>query len=353
MQGWRWIGLAALSAFAAVGIGCQDYNLQGPGDWAPAEQPEQLGETYLEDEFIQRTAEASDILFVVDNSCSMQEEQAALQSNFWNFIQFFVDSGLDYHIGITVLDEWQGQPPIGQLYGSTRYIDNTTPDPVGAFTGNMTMGDDGMGACEVGLEASYRALTPPLVDGYNAGFYREDALLSIVIVSDEVDGSTTGCDAISYMEYIPWLTSLKGPHSMDLIHFAAIVGDYPGGCSSSWGDADPGHGYYQVYTALGEEHATYASICNQDWSEVMTALGLEAAGLRRSFHLSLVPVEGTMTVYLDPDGEDGPEEEVEIFEDPVNSFVYNRVSNSLDFTVDTMPDEGAKLRVRYQIAEDA
>jgi hypothetical protein len=340
-----------------VGIGCQDYNMIGPGDWRPAEQPEQLGETMREDIFIQRTAEASDILFVVDNSCSMQEEQQALLTNFWNFIQFFVDSGLDYHIGVTVLDDWQTQPPIGQLYGPTRYIEPSTPDPVGAFTANMTMGGDGVGSCEVGLEASYRALTPPLVDGYNAGFYRQDALLSIVIVSDEVDGSINGCPAISYMEYIPWLTTLKGPHSIDMIHFAAIIGDQPNGCNSSWGQADPGRGYYEVYTALGDEHATNFSICNQDWDEVMTQLGLEAAGLRTEFHLSLVPVEGTLQVWLDPDGEDGPEEEFEIFEDETYiqqySYVYNRVSNSLDFVFETMPPEAAQLRVEYQIAEDA
>jgi len=360
----RFVGIvvfAALAASVMLSSGCQDYNMIGPGDWKPEDQPEQLGETHLEDIFIQRTAEASDVLFVVDNSCSMQEEQQALMTNFWNFIQFFVDSGLDYHIGVTVLDDWATQPPIGQLFGTTRYIDQTTPDPVGAFTANMTMGHDGMGSCEVGLEASYRALTEPLVSGYNAGFYREDALLSIVIVSDEVDGSVyqSQCpNAISYMEYIPWLTmTLKGSHSIDMIHFAAIVGDHPNGCNSSWGEADPGRGYYEVYTALGDEHATYYSICNQDWSDVMTRLGLEAAGLRTEFHLSLVPVEGTLQVYLDLDGEGGPEEEIEIFEDPDYltdwAFVYDRTSNSLDFIFETMPPESAKLRVVYQVAEDA
>jgi hypothetical protein len=84
---------------------------------------------------------------------------------------------------------------------------------------------------------------------------------------------------------------------------------------------------------------------------------MEAAGLRSSFHLSLVPVEGTLEAYLDSDGTDGPDNEIQIFEDPSysqqNSFIYNRVSNSLDFSTDTMPPEGARLRVVYQVAEDA
>ncbi len=360
------IGWAAFFVFilGIFGAACSDQGVYHTDDWIAADQPEELGDTLLEDTFIQRTAEASDILFVVDNSCSMIEEQNALQTNFWNFIQFFVGSGLDYHIGVTVLDDYQGQPPIGQLYGSTRYIDNETPDPVGAFTANMTMGADGWGNCEVGLHASKLAVTPPLSDGYNAGFYREDALLSVIIVSDEDDGSywdsecSTGNGYTGYQEYIPWISAFKGSHSLDMIHFAAIVGDPINGCDGGigWGVAEAGDGYLDVVNALGEDHASFYSICEQDWSGVMTTLGMEAAGLRSSFHLSRVPVEGTLVAYLDLDGEGGDEEFV-IPEDPdhlqQHSYEYNRVSNSLDFSFDTMPPEDAVLRVVYQVAEDA
>ena len=340
---------------------CSDYDIMGPGDWKPADQPDQLGQSYSEDQFIQRTAERSDILFVVDNSCSMIEEQQALMTNFFEFAQFFVDSGLDYHIGVTVLDDANNQPAIGALFGGTRFIDNTTPDPVGAFTGNMTMGGDGSGMCEVGLEATFRALSPVSSGGYsdtvNVDFYREDALLSVIIVSDEPDASTTPMfcsDYIGYGEFIPWFTTLKGSHSLDMIHFAAIVGDQPSGCTSNWGDATAGDGYTNVVSALGQDHATFFSICEHDWTEVMIRLGLEAAGLRTSFHLSQVPVEGTLEVFLDllDDGN-----EVQLAEDPTysqqHSYVYNRISNSLDFSFDTMPPEAAILRVVYQVAADS
>lgn len=363
------LGLFFLALSMVAATGCQDYDLIGPGEWNPAEQPEAIGETYQEDLFVQRTAERSDVLFVVDNSCSMAEEQAALQDNFWTFAQFFVDSGLDFHIGITVLDDHQNQPPIGALFGPTAYITPDTLDPIGAFTGNMTMGDNGVGACEIGLEATERALTPASSGGYadttNDGFYREDALLSVIIVSDEPDGSTvppdpfglTDCSyATSWSEFVPWFTTLKGAHGLDLLFFAAIVGDQ-GGCSSNWGDATTGSGYHEVVTALGSEASLFFSICEHDWSDVMVALGIQATGLRTSFHLSLVPVPGTLQVYLDPDGEGGPAEEYEILEDPTflspYAFIYNVVTNSLDFTIETMPPEAAELRVVYQTAEDA
>jgi hypothetical protein len=164
---------------------------------------------------------------------------------------------------------------VGQLFGSTRYIDQNTADPVTAFTNNMTMGDQGVGACEIGLEATFRALSPMpdgYSDAYNAGFYRDTALLSVVIVSDEAEGTTSPMECeewqmyMGYQEFIPWITNLKGAHSIDMINFAAIVGDNPQGCQSPWGEAERGAGYLEVVEGLGEEHASFFSICDQDWA---------------------------------------------------------------------------------------
>jgi len=295
----------------------------------------------------------ADVLFVVDNSCSMAEEQTALMDNFFFFLDYLLATGSDYHIGITVLDDWQNQPPIGQLYGSTKYIDSDTPNPVDAFHGNMTMGDDGMGQCEVGLEATYLALTEPLLSDYNAGFYREEAELTVVIVSDEIDGSAGECKAIGHVDFTAWLSTLK-PTGLDRVHFAAIVGDYPGGCSSSWGDADPGHGYHEVVEALGPNHALEFSICEQDWSSVMTDLGMQATSPTLSFPLTLEPAPGTLVVYADLDGA-GPTPEMTLTEDGSftlpYSYIYDDVDNAILFDVTTVPPVGAVLRLHYEVAD--
>jgi len=259
-----------------------------------------------------------------------------------------------------VLDDYQGQPTIGQLYGNTRYIDSNTPDPGGAFTGNMTMGSDGWGNCEVGLEATRRALTDPLASGYNTDFYREDAYLMVVIVSDEDDGSyfdsecANGGQNIGYGEFVPWFTQLKGPGGLGLFHFAAIVGDSGGGCSSSWGDAEAGDGYLDVVNALGDD-ATFHSICEQDWTDVMVDLGQRAANYQLLFGLGAPPQMDTLEVYLDLDGPDGPANEFQIHEDATyNSqyaFWYSESLNALQFTYETKPPAGSSLRVRYLPAE--
>jgi hypothetical protein len=360
------IALAVTAVVLLATVGCQDYGLEDQSDWGPADQPEDLAQTIYEDLFQQDTAEASDILFVVDNSGSMVEEQQALADNFDVFIQYLVDTPLDYHIGVVTLDDPE-DPPIGVLHGTPNVLD---PGVAGDIEALFMQTIDAIehnpeGTCEVGLEASYRALSPAPeghLDTYNLGFYRDEALLSVIIVSDEDDGSIENSDCptpsafIPYTEYSPWFLNIKGAHSDEMVFFTAITGDADTGCSGDWGTAEPGWGYLQVVDALGPERALFFSICENDWSSVMSTIGLQAAGLRTSFHLSLVPVEGTLEVFIDLDG-DGPDPAFQIQEDPTYgmtyAFVYDRVANALLFTVDTMPPEGATLRVTYQLAQDA
>ena len=343
------LGLA-LVALLSLLVGCPSSD--DDDAWSgPTDDDDDLPDGFAEETFVQATAESSDILFVVDNSPTMEEEQQALSQNIWNFIQFFVGSDLDYHIGTTVLDDGPGQHPIGQLFGFPRYIDANTSDPVGTFADLMGMGTDGQSECDVGLEAAYLALTEPLVSGDNAGFYREQALLNIIVVSDKGDGSVAGCDGIGDAAFVTWLSGLKGADSLESVRFHVISGDHPDGCSSSMGTAGPGYGYHDVYTALGDDHATYSSICETDWSDTMTLLGLESSGLQPRFFLAGVPV-ASLQVFLDPDGESGSNEEFEIFADATYStdyaFTYNVDQRSIDFIYATMPPEGASLRVIYE-----
>jgi len=343
-----------LAAFTvAFFAGCTGTVAIDDDDTATPQDDDSADEGRYEETFIQ-VADPTDILFVVDNSCSMQEEQNALMANFWSFMQVLMDSGLDYHIGVTVLDDWEGQQPIGELLGVPPFIDEHTEDPLGVFSATVAaIGTEGLGQCEVGLEASYRALSDPLASGINAGFYRDEARLTVVIVSDEPDCSTSNdCDAITWPEYVPWLTAMKGASGLDKIFFAAIAGDLPEGCTSSWGNAEPGHGYWDVYSALGDDHASYFSICEHDWSPVMSELGQQAASMQTSFPLSRIPLPQSLEVFVDPDGEEGPDDEFPIYEDETYTqpyaYLYDPDTNALEFDETTRPGLGARLRVTYE-----
>ncbi|MFZ5475551.1 MAG: lamin tail domain-containing protein [Myxococcota bacterium] len=57
-----------------------------------------------EDVFQQERINTVDVLLVVDNSCSMYEEQEKLSTNFPNFIQYFEDAEVDWQIGVVTTD---------------------------------------------------------------------------------------------------------------------------------------------------------------------------------------------------------------------------------------------------------
>ena len=169
-----------------------------------------------------------DLLFVIDDSASMGEEQALLAANFPRFIdELYNEEGdlPDLHIGVVSSDlgiapyelqQDQGdclgdgkdgallRGPDGvdcQITDASRYLVDTS-DPDGAirnypdgqlaetFACMAQLGTNGCGF-ERHLEAMERALTDqPL----NDGFLRDDAVLAIVFIADEDDCSALDPD---------------------------------------------------------------------------------------------------------------------------------------------------------------
>jgi hypothetical protein len=162
-----------------------------------------------------------DILFVIDNSGSMRQEQASLVANFGRFINVLSTiEGLglpNVHIGVVSTNMGTGpfpisgcagggdngvlqnaprqtgcSPPAGQFIsdlsdGAGGRVTNYTGDLADTFSCIAELGISGCGF-EQPLQAMRRAL-----DGsntQNAGFLRPDALLGIVFITDEDDCST-------------------------------------------------------------------------------------------------------------------------------------------------------------------
>ncbi|MEZ4366319.1 MAG: VWA domain-containing protein, partial [Kofleriaceae bacterium] len=150
-----------------------------------------------------------DLLFVIDNSGSMQQEQANLAANFPGFIAVLEASGLDYRVGVTTTGRdyaYQLATPIGAIAmdqdggdnghllapsgcGMTRpWIEQADADPAGTFACLAAVGTSGP-SDEMPLGALRDALEDRMLDGSNAGFLRPDALLAVVILTDEDDCS--------------------------------------------------------------------------------------------------------------------------------------------------------------------
>jgi len=83
---------------------CSEYDFDNTKKVYPDLGPvADLEPTAITDQFIQYTYLQSDILFVIDNSCSMANEQSKLISHFPIFMDYFVDANIDYHIGVRAI----------------------------------------------------------------------------------------------------------------------------------------------------------------------------------------------------------------------------------------------------------
>ncbi|HCP46221.1 MAG TPA: hypothetical protein DIU15_09275 [Deltaproteobacteria bacterium] len=180
------------------------------------------------DVFVQEIRKNVDILLVVDNSCSMIDEQLKLAANFDNFIEQFLSADVDYQIGVTTTDTTDSGAN-GALVGETRLITSSMPvdEARQTFSDNVKVCATGSGF-ERGLRAAERALSEDMLDGENAGFLREGAALSIVFVSDEDDLSPKPVN--EYLEFFKGLKGDAGYRDDTLINLSAVVGDPPDGC---------------------------------------------------------------------------------------------------------------------------
>ncbi|HLT35558.1 MAG TPA: vWA domain-containing protein [Enhygromyxa sp.] len=151
-----------------------------------------------------------DLLFVIDNSGSMADEQINLVNSFPSFIdeiQTQLEGTDGYHIGVITSDAYifnQGCTQEGAMVTATgganssqsvcgpyaeghRYMTEADDlDQKFACAGQVGTGGDGN---ERPMQTMMAALSPSMngAGGCNEGFLRDDALLVIVIITDEED----------------------------------------------------------------------------------------------------------------------------------------------------------------------
>ena len=143
--------------------------------------------------------------------------------------------------------------------------------------------------------------------GCNEDFYREDATLALIGVSDEPEQSVN-----PYTYYVSLFQSLKDDSDDVVMH--AIGGDYPQGCGGN-------QAYTGMYEATVATGGLFLSICATDFGSHLEELAEGSTTDLTSFELSDYPVEETIEVV-------------------VNGFTtttgwsYNAVDNSIDFEQD-------------------
>ncbi len=337
---------------------------EGGGDIVVPIQGEGVTFSRTVDQFEQVSGREVDVLFVIDNSGSMGEEQSNLSRNFSAFISAARTWDTDFQIGVVttqvegnVDDPTGGTRQPGQLLGNPRIITPTTPSYETAFSRNARVGTGDPGTAESGLESARLALVDPQITdldapcdadcvepymcvsgrcgGYNRTFLRENASLEIIFVSDEEDQSNA-----SEAFFIDFFRSIKGEFNDALFHASAIAGPR-GGCSSSDGDAAAGDRYINVAEAT---NGGVASICDREFATALANIGNRAFGLRRQFALSRVADPASVQVFNLSSCSGGTRT-------PSSSgWTFDRTSNSIIWAEGSEPGADTCFEVEYEAA---
>jgi hypothetical protein len=292
--------------FLFFSIACVDYD---------------ISRRMMVDSYVQPVRESGvDILWVVDNSASMFEEQDQLAEHADSFTDYLKAAPVDFQLSVISTDVFIEQPGV--------FVDEPlTSESEGlaeSFAGQIFM-DEGS-RDEQGFEATLAALDS---SGPNSETLRNDADLEIIFFSDEDDQSTVEVDS--------FLNSLVDLRSESKISVNAITGDPPEGCASIYGAADPGFKYQEVQEST---EGTRESICSLDYEAMLSRVALKVLGLETTFALNAAPDLDTMEVLVDG---------AMVHRRKRHGWQYDAGLNAIVFDGYAVPQPGAEIILKYYL----
>lgn len=291
----------ALVAQSNEPIGSRSTNVTGVGEYASEKT----------DTWEVPTDPPADIVFFVDQSGSMDDDQRSLATNFAGFISQLNNYTTDWHI--EVINDDDGCNNSGLLM-------NTTPNYEAKFEAAVSKG--GGNWTEAGLKVTSTGVENSDLGECNEKLLRPDALLHIIMVSDEPEQGNR-----SWSDEVNRVIAKKGDAS--LVKFSAIAGDYPSGCSAKGNSAEFGSGYYEAAAATG---GLFLSICS-NWATSVKALA-DASIVVDTFNLTRTP--DPTTIHVKVNGKTAK-----------SGWTYDGTANSIVFDASSTPAEGASVEATY------
>lgn len=325
--------------------------------------------------FVQRKI---DILWVVDNSGSMNGSQESLTNNFESFIERFNTLGFDYQMAVTSSEAFLADSTFSNTSQNPDYDpdlslysdgctttdclgktgikimtpDNTTTD---VFKKNLKLGTAGSGD-----ERAFSSFITALNDSRNKalGFPRAGAFLSIIVISDEDDFSGT---ATQRQHFNPGTPGYVGDHNynvtapklqtvdyyIDLLNTTYGAGNFS--VSAIYADTSACvtslKALYNSTQIVGQRYADIAektkgvkgSLCS-NFGETLSIITDNVLELSSVFALDRVPVPSSIVVSVDGSI---------VQQDAVNGWTYHSDTNSVQFHGTAIPAQGAQISINF------
>lgn len=300
-----------------------------------------------------------DILWVIDNSGSMETSQANLAANFASFITNFQNTNFDYQIAVTTTEAYQSAAVFGGDPSWSRFKDGNpsessgvriitpnTPNLDDVFQVNVSQGIAG-DADERGLQSLEEILSN--ADNLADSFPRPGAFLAVIIMSDEEDFSHSGVENIQFNGSVPNTVddSRLTPVSYytdfldDLMegrenYMVNTIGIFDQACETQLATQFTGRRITERYAEISDATGgVKASLC-EDFSDILSNISDTILQQTTKFYLDREAVSETLKVLVD--GVALPE----------GAYIYDPSELSISFANDYIPPEGSRIEVVFQ-----
>mgnify|MGYP006193823755 CR=1 FL=1 len=260
-----------------------------------------------------------DIVWIIDNSGSMADEQDDLGSNFSAFIDEFITKDVDFKMAITTTDASSDSKKGRMVYGSDVKLTSAKAQEdedqfKSDFESLVKVGISGSGS-EKGLAAS-----EGFMQKYSSSFLRSDAYLAVVVLSDEEDQSDKNVKF-----YTDYLKTFKNEAGLVKVYTIADINK----TNSGYGIATGADRYIEA----SNQTAGVVSNIRDDFYMSLAAMGDSIINLLDSFALAHTPVAGSLKVYVN-----GVE---------TTGYTFDSNSRSIKFNTNNLPPVGAEIKVTY------
>lgn len=260
--------------------------------------------------WIQKEKIIVDIVWIIDNSGSMNPYQNLLGSNMDVFMQMFMAYSPDFQMAFITTDQTN--------FVQGLVIDSNSSDPLAEAVYIISS----IGHMGSGWEMGLSMLGQCLDGGDCARFLRPDATLVAIFMSDEQNwGPYTHTDLITLVDSIK--PNAFVPY--------AIIGDVPAGCYSYPLNGQPGYGYFDL---IQHYNSNWWSICDNDWGTQLEEMA-QNISVQTVFPLdSEDPHVDTIRVWVNGQLQSA-------------GWVYDPTLNAVVFEIEEAPQPGDTIEVGY------
>jgi hypothetical protein len=269
-----------------------------------------------------QSSQKLDVLWVIDNSGSMETAQSDLSANLSSFIQQFITLNIDFKMAMTTTDTSSAAKKGRTVPGSDTKLNaaqaQANPQQfIHDFESLALVGINGSGN-EKGLEGAEGFLQKSANT-----FLRPDAYLAIVIISDEEDQSPKAPK--DYTDYYKSFKSQPGLVKVYTIVDVTLSNQYRAGNGITVG--------FQRYADASNFTGGTVGDIRGDFAQTLSGMSNSIVKLLDSFPLANTPVAGTLKVYVNDQLD--------------TNYTYDSTSRAIKFDANHLPPVGATIKVTY------